>query len=161
MDAARGHSLGMIVASTLSSAGSLGIIVAYLTIFRSELSKITSVVFYVAVSNLLTSLGSLVGEPVDGSFACFWEGFVTNVFTLSSIYWCTIISHILDNIVCRGRSVKLVWQFHAIAWGIPTLVTFLPYVNASYGSPGGLGWCFIVPNSDGSTPGWAVVFWFW
>lgn len=48
---------------------------------------------------------------------------------------------------------------HIVCWGIPVLATVIPLSNATYGAPGGLGWCWVVPLA--STPKWAMKLWFW
>ena len=48
---------------------------------------------------------------------------------------------------------------HVVCWGIPVITTVIPLSNATYGAPGGLGWCWVVPTA--STPKWAMKLWFW
>ena len=48
---------------------------------------------------------------------------------------------------------------HVVCWGIPVIATLIPLSNATYGAPGGLGWCWVVPLA--STPKWAMKLWFW
>ena len=39
------------------------------------------------------------------------------------------------------------------------IATVISLSNATYGAPGGLGWCWVVPTA--STPKWALKLWFW
>jgi hypothetical protein len=110
------------------------------------------------ISTFLTSAGSMCGTPVDKSFCCWFEGIVTNVFTLSAIFWAAAITILMYSSVAS----RVPWKMHpfwgpAICWGVPVLVTVLPFLNQSYGSPGGeIGWCWLVDTE--SSPYWCVQF---
>lgn len=62
-------------------------------------------------------------------------------------------------IVVTGHMLEINWMHHAVAWGLPTLVTFLPLINVTYGAPDGMGWCWVVALP--SSPSWALTFWEW
>jgi len=46
-----------------------------------------------------------------------------------------------------------------LCWGIPIIVTFLPLINSTYGSPDEQDWCWVVSTSN--SPSWAPLFWYW
>ena len=57
------------------------------------------------------------------------------------------------------QKLEVRWWMHVLCWGIPVIATVIPLSNATYGAPGGLGWCWVVPTA--STPKWAMKLWFW
>ena len=77
----------------------------------------------------------------------------------SSVFWTIVIGLMLFTIVVYGKNFEITWWMHAICWGFPTILTFIIYVNATFGAPDGTGWCFIVPNDD--APSWSTEFWYW
>lgn len=147
----------MIVLSSISTAAALSVIVAFFS--APNLRKFLfsgsthDVIFWVTLSNMLSSLGSSMGEAPNGTAACYFQGLATNVFSLSSFYWVTYITYMLYVIVVLGRAPTVTWSAHIICWGVPLLATFLPFIDVTYGnddtSP---GWCFI-QGLDGSGGG--------
>jgi hypothetical protein len=131
-------------------------------VFSKELGKkpSTVAVFYMFISNMLTSFGSLTGAPADGSGACWFEGIVTNIFTLSSVLWTAVLTLMLYSLLVSKHPMKVTLLTHAICWGIPLLATFLPFIDSTYGSPGGAeDWCWVVTTDD--APAWVPVLWYW
>lgn len=158
MDLKRGDSVMMFVPSIASVIGAGIMMISYLSSRTLRKKESAEIVFYIGVSNFLTSLGSMMGEPVDRSAACWFEAIGTNIFSLSSMTWNVVLTYMLLMIVA-GRGFKLTWMIHVCAWGLPVIVTLLPFINATYGAPDGLGWCFVVPTR--STPTWGLLFWYW
>ena len=155
-------SIMMTVMSTISAAASLSILAAFSTYLRNKSSSrgLLQIIVFIALSNALTSFGSIVGYPADRTLACWWEGIVTNIFTLSSVYWCLDVTIILYYIVVVGRARTIGWVDHVLCWGIPVLATCIPFINFTYGSPGG-GWCFVVPYDDYVDSSSMSMLWFW
>jgi len=151
----------MTVMSAFSAAASISILVAF-AFFKSSARGLMRIIVYIAVSNLMASLGSIVGMPMDRSFACWWEGIVTNIFALSSIYWCLDVTVILYQIVVHSTARSIGIVDHVVCWGVPVLVTFLPFTTRfTYGAPGGEGWCFTVPVDDYHYSTDLSIMWFW
>eukprot|EP00300_Choanocystis_sp_HF-7_P023951 c25342_g1_i1.p1 GENE.c25342_g1_i1~~c25342_g1_i1.p1 ORF type:complete len:329 (+),score=42.95 c25342_g1_i1:52-1038(+) len=157
----RGETAMMFTCSLISILSTSCVLFA-LVMQRSFRNKQSSLVlFNLFSSQFLTSLGSLMGVPVDQSFACWFEGIVTNVFTLSSLFWAVVISWMLFEIV-GGKEGRVNLTICAvICYGIPLLVTLLPLINSTYGSPPPtyVGWCWVVDTKD--TPAWAPTLWYW
>ena len=117
------------------------------------------IILYLSLSNLLSSLGSVFGYAADKSAACYWEGVATNLFPIASVFWTLKITIILFDIIEYGKISELDYKTHVMCWGFPILVSFLPFINASYGAPDGSGWCFVIPN-DPESKMWTT-FWYW
>ena len=52
------------------------------------------------------------------------------------------------------------WAFHIVCWGFPVIVTLVPLTTSTYGTPGEVGWCWIV-NKDDNPPTWEPDLWYW
>ena len=92
-------------------------------------------VLFVFISHFLTSLGSLVGEPLPDSFACWYEGIMTNWFTLSSCCWIVFMSYQLYSVILRSTIVHISSWMHVVAWVAPLFVTLLPLAHMTYNPP--------------------------
>lgn len=156
----RGYTDLMFGISLTSALACLSILISYFLFWTHLMRKPSmEILFYVFLSNFLTSLGSMVGNPVSGSAACWFEGIITNVFTLSSILWTVVVVVLLYSVVAYKHPLAINLYFHVVCWGFPVLATFLPFVNSTYGAPEGMGWCWVIdlPN----TPLWAPELWYW
>ena len=117
-------------------------------------TKVTyQVLFYMFLSQLLTSLGSIVGLPAQQDFSCWWEGIVTNIFTLSAVFYNILLMYLLYTIMFTRKAMTAIRiHHHFICMGIPILSTLLPLINCTYAPP--LypipSWCFL--TSTLSTP---------
>lgn len=151
----------VIIVSALSAFFSIPFCFSYV-IFYAELSKKISyeILFYFFISNFFTSIGSVVGLPDETNLACWWEGIMTNIFTLSAINWITVLSAFLLFIIAdKKKYLHLNFIYHFVCWGIPVIFTFLPLINSTYGPPDGEGWCWVVDNE--TTPEWGAELWYW
>jgi len=151
------QSLLMTIFSVLSALGTLSIIISFLLFNSIKSKKSYEPIFYYAIATFLTSIGSTVGIPRDGSIACWFEGIVTNIFTLSSIAWILVINYAMYSILCNKQFI-ISYRIHLLCWTLPIIVTLLPLINTRYGTSDN-NWCFLVEKVD--TPSWAIAFWVW
>jgi len=156
----RGETREMFTFSLLSAISCLAVLVS-LFVFREDLKKkpATPVMFNIFISNLFTSIGSLPGVPIDQSFGCWFEGIVTNIFTLSALLWTVVITWVMYSTIAYRTTSPHSLLISSVCWGIPILATFLPFINSSYGAPSGEGWCWVIDTAR--TPDWGPQFWFW
>eukprot|EP00300_Choanocystis_sp_HF-7_P033462 c45810_g1_i1.p1 GENE.c45810_g1_i1~~c45810_g1_i1.p1 ORF type:complete len:343 (-),score=53.89 c45810_g1_i1:87-1067(-) len=158
---ARGNTKLMFSTSLISVLSTAAVIISLVCQpnFRRKQSSI--ILLNLFVSQFLTSLGSMVGEPEDKSVACWFEAIVTNIFTLSSVFWAVIVAWLLFATVRVFRKPVNLKLVAVLCYGIPTIVTFATFANASYGSPPpeAIGWCWVIETSR--TPAWAIEFWYW
>eukprot|EP00300_Choanocystis_sp_HF-7_P027242 c32321_g1_i1.p1 GENE.c32321_g1_i1~~c32321_g1_i1.p1 ORF type:complete len:364 (+),score=33.85 c32321_g1_i1:65-1093(+) len=158
----RGGTRLMFSTSLLSVVGTS---LAILTLSHEPNKRQTTIILLnLFTSQLLTSLGSVVGEPLDQTFACWWMGIVTNIFTLSSLFWAVVVTFLLFSTSfswMRARTRVNAIKVGLVCYGLPTFVTFIPLVHATYGAPppDRIGWCWVVPTNE--TPPWAMNFWYW
>ena len=156
----RGDTIIMFSLSLCSILLPLSAIVSIL-LFRRERNKSSMrILLYKFSADVLTSCGSLVGTPFTGSRACWFEGIVTNIFTLASILWTGVIMLLLYSVLAFKKPLGDHWAFHIICWGFPVIATIIPFSTSTYGAPGGLGWCWVVPKDD-NPPSWEPQLWYW
>jgi hypothetical protein len=145
---------------SISALACLCVILTY--IFFSEIRKLRYVelVFYIALNDFVASIGISLGSQNNNSFACYFQAIATNLCYLSSCFWTTVITFQVKQIVYSGKILKDLTPFHAICWGLPMVLTFLPLFSISLGrsdddSP---SWCFIT-NPRPGFPQWIETFW--
>uniref|UniRef100_A0A2N9ESE3 G-protein coupled receptors family 2 profile 2 domain-containing protein n=1 Tax=Fagus sylvatica TaxID=28930 RepID=A0A2N9ESE3_FAGSY len=103
-------------ASSLSFVGS-GFIVLCYVLFK-ELRKFSfKLVFYLALSDMLCSFFSMVGDPSKGFF-CYAQGYTTHFFCVASFLWTTTIAFTLHRTVVRHKTdvEDLEAMFHLYVW---------------------------------------------
>lgn len=149
--------LCMIIPSSFSMVATT-VMIAALWYHRRDLLKKQSfqILLYIAISDFMTAAGSVVGLPDTDTFACWWQGIVTNVFTLSSIFWNMVLMHLLLTI-CLFKPYKINIYTHLLCWGLPLAVTLIPLYNMTI--VGGDSWCFF--GETESSPPWGLIFWYW
>lgn len=159
MDINTGHTLAMLIVSVVSIAGSISMIVPF--IFFPELSRKPryEVLICCAVSNILYAMGTIPGNPRDGSFACTFMGFFSNAFSLCTCFWIYYIIYMIYDILVNENKFTLGFSAHFICWIIPIFLTVIPLVNTSYGTTEGSGWCWLKPHKN--TPDWLLQFYYW
>ncbi|QCD99270.1 G protein-coupled receptor [Vigna unguiculata] len=112
-------------ASSLSLAGSSFIVLCYL-LFK-ELRKFSfKLVFYLALSDMLCSFFSIIGDPFKGLF-CYAQGYSTHFFCVASFLWTTTIAFTLHRTVVKHKTdvEDLEAMFHLYVWGTSLVMTVM------------------------------------
>jgi hypothetical protein len=151
-------SLSMQVLSAISAASAL-LMIAVMEGMPPSSKKKTyfQMLRLIAISNFLTSIGSAMGYCAIRTPECFIQGLLTNIFTLSSIFWTTVLTASLFSIVYLEKPLTITLGQHIICWLLPTFVSFIPLVNTTYGPVG--NWCWVSETKN--TPSWGIPVWFW
>lgn len=149
----------MSIFSILSCCCSFLVLIIYLSSKTLKKSSHNEIIFYIGISDLLSSIGGSFGLVYENTIQCQVQAILTNIFPLSGIFWTTILVYIMIGIVANKKVVKVVtWKYHLIGWIIPIILTFLPLTTNRYGVLGGdRGWCFF--DRLDSTPKWTTLFW--
>jgi len=147
----------MQITSSVSAAAALTMVIAFFKVPGLQKKSYFQLQFFVAVSNLLTSIGSAIGAVETGTVACWFQGMLTNIFTLSSIHWTTVMTFSLFSIVYFEKQIDINLWVHLYCWVPPILASVLPLINTTYGNAG--NWCWVVETKH--TPSWGYMFWFW
>jgi uncharacterized membrane protein len=143
----------------LSCLCSVTLIFIYLTHQSLRYSINNEIIFYIAISDLLSGIGGGIGLVDDGTLLCQFQAIITNIFPLCGIYWTSVLVYLMVGIVANERVIKKIdWKIHFIGWIFPTLITLLPLTTNRYGVAGdNHGWCFI--DRLDSSPSWSTLFW--
>ncbi|GAB5361410.1 hypothetical protein AAMO2058_000710900 [Amorphochlora amoebiformis] len=139
------------VVSSLSFLGSLGIIALYLKYPQLQ-NFSNALVLCQATAELFYSISNFIGNPTDGSAACYIQAGMQSYFILSAVFWNGILSYVIHNAVNYPEKIlgisKKMPRYHGYCWGIPFIATLLPAATLSYGNS--VGWCWIKSSQAGS-----------
>jgi len=99
-------------------------------------------VFFLALSDTLASLGRLYGKPGSG-FWCTLQSFQTNIFDLCSLFWVASVATVINQVRVDTQfdGEKYIRNCHMIIWPLALIISILPFTTDSYGPAG--GWCWI------------------
>ena len=156
----RGNTIIMFALSLSSVLLPLSAMLSILLFKRERNKSSMRILLYKFTADILTSAGSTVGNPYSASRACWFEGIVTNIFTLASILWTGVIMLVLYSVLAFKKPLGDHWAFHVICWGLPVIATVIPFSTSTYGAPGGMGWCWVVSKDD-NPPSWEPQLWYW
>ncbi|KAJ9702136.1 hypothetical protein PVL29_004056 [Vitis rotundifolia] len=134
-------------ASSLSFVGSGFIVLCYL-LFK-ELRKFSfKLVFYLALSDMLCSFFSIIGDPSQGFF-CYAQGYTTHFFCVASFLWTTTIAFTLHRTVVRHKTdvEDLESMFHLYVWGTSLVMTVIRSIGNDHGHLG--VWCWTQRGQTG------------
>ncbi|XP_065863980.1 G-protein coupled receptor 1 [Euphorbia lathyris] len=127
-------------ASTLSFLGSSFIVLCY--VLFKELRKFSfKLVFYLALSDMLCSFFSIIGDPSKGFF-CIAQGYTTHFFCVASFLWTTTIAFTLHRTVVKHKAdvEDLEAIFHLYVWGTSLVMTVIRSIGNEHGHLG--AWCW-------------------
>ncbi|XP_020571344.1 G-protein coupled receptor 1 isoform X3 [Phalaenopsis equestris] len=127
-------------AAGLSLAGSAFIVLCY--ILFKELRKFSfKLVFFLALSDMLCSFFSLVGEPSNGLF-CYAQDYSAHFFCIASFLWTTTIAFTLHRTVVKHKTDVEDFGsiFHLYVWGTSFAMTVIRSIGSDYGPIG--AWCW-------------------
>ncbi|XP_071917422.1 G-protein coupled receptor 1 isoform X2 [Coffea arabica] len=137
-------------ASTFSFIGSGFIVLCYL-LFK-ELRKFSfKLVFFLALSDMLCSFFSIIGDPSKGFF-CYAQGYTTHFFCVASFLWTTTIAFTLHRTVVRHKTdvEDLEPMFHLYVWGTSGVVTVIRSISNDHGHISRIGaWCWAQTGRTG------------
>ncbi|OMJ78973.1 hypothetical protein SteCoe_21100 [Stentor coeruleus] len=129
----------LLVSNTLSLLGSLFVMTAFL-VFKSIRSFSFRLVFFMSTADFIHSI-SLMLPPYNSW--CIIQGATLTFSALSSTLWSFCIAFALYNSAIKeNMNIKRyqVW-FFLISYGLPLILTIIPFVFDSYGPA--KGWCWI------------------
>ena len=145
----QGSTATMFGVSLASMLASLSIIITFL-VFRKHMQTKKAMVLYLYMfgCHLMTSASMMAGSPLNGSNECWYQGIVSNWFTMAAIMWTILVLLLLHSNIAYPKPLDISRYHHALCWGLPTLLTFLPLSNSSYGASHGSGLCRVIGPSQ-------------
>ncbi|BBG95039.1 G-protein-coupled receptor 1 [Prunus dulcis] len=144
-------------AASLSFVGS-GFIVLCYVLFK-ELRKFSfKLVFYLALSDMLCSFFSMVGDPSRGFF-CYSHGYSTHFFCVASFLWTTTIAFTLHRTVVRHKTdvEDMEAMFHLYVWGTSLVMTVVRSIGNNHSHLG--TWCWSQSGRTGKSS--SAISWFY
>eukprot|EP01032_Pedospumella_encystans_P020686 gene20686-23494_t len=145
----------------IASAVGCGLIVlTYLFFPNLRKLRYVELVFYVAINDLMASIGMTFGPSENGSAECWYQGLSSTGNYLSSVFWTSLITYQMYQVVVNeGKVVKNMFYVHCFCWGVPLLLTFIPLSTSTYANPDDEAtWCFVADRHN--SPPWSQLFWF-
>ena len=121
-------------------------------IFCLSLSEfICSVVSFIKSNSILTS---------NTDTLCIVQGFLSNLFEISSICWTTTIS--ISILLATksseiGKIPKFYCYFFLYSYVLPSILSSGPLITGSYGPAGAWCWMNLRDNSDNISLTWAII----
>ena len=145
----QGSTATMFGVSLASMLASLSIVITFL-VFRKKMQTKKAMVLYLYIfgCHLMTSASMMVGSPLNGSKECWYQGIISNWFTMSAIMWTILVLLLLYSNIAYPKPLEISIYHHALCWGLPTLLTFLPLSNSTYGISNGNGYCRVIGPSQ-------------
>jgi len=149
-----------LVAAGLSIIGSFLTIVSFL-ISRDKKQKMNQLVFFLALTDLGTSAGIVVGQVVALKYTggqpmqfCVLIRALLQFFIVSSFFWTTCIAiHMYRAINHLPQYKALYASFHIFSWGVPLVLTVIELLGDMIVRAEGAPWCNLKTQ-----PEW--IFWF-
>jgi hypothetical protein len=152
--------LALRIISAISCASSSLVLFLYLSSFDLQKTTFHKIIFYVCFCDFCSSVGFMIGFPLENSLACWFQALLINIFPVASVFWVTVISYMLYmNVFRRDHTTELLsWKVHLICWLLPIVVTLFPLITNKYGPLNERsGMCFIAERSN--SPSWTLAFW--
>ena len=149
-------SLQMQIPGIFSIIGCLMIITVYLAYPSLRCKRHIELVFYVALNDLVASVGACFGF-VESGWQCSFQSFSTTYNYLVSMFWSVVISYQLYVIVGQGDFSKDLQFAHMICWILPLILTLIPLSTSSYGlEDDNWGWCYLI-SKPGFSNEWLLL----
>jgi hypothetical protein len=106
------------------------------------------VIFYISLSCFIGN-ATVFSKAPSNYYLCYFQGLLQQFFYPASWLWTTILTYLLYSLVILKKIDLEWWKMHAIGWGIPILITFVPLSTDSYGiEPDDDDWCWLHPQHN-------------
>lgn len=144
-----------LVCCSLSIIGALFIIVVYFSMKRLRGMFAFRLIMYLATSDLLFSAAMWLGPLDHEESMCMLQAVAISLFGLSTVLWTMAIALTMYLVVLsKCRNVEIHEGLMVlICYGVPIVVSLLPFFSGSYGSS--LEWCGLQNNRNGAI--WQVI----
>eukprot|EP01084_Bolivina_argentea_P139961 246176_1 len=144
-----------VVASLLSFLGASFIIANFFAFDEFRTNFAFKLILFVAIGDVINSIGNFMGSPEDGTFLCGAQAFCTQFGDITSFGWVTAIAWTIYNVIRREepptRELVEKWykRIHFVIWPVTLLLSILPMTTGSYGNDNGLCWITFSPSPAG------------
>lgn len=141
--------------SAISFLGGLFVVTSFLCFDKLRAKFAFEHVANMALADMGSCFTYFLGAPRDRSPLCTSQAVLQQYFELASVLWATVIATTLSLAIWwRVAPPADEWRpaIYGVAWGLPMLVSLLPFSTGSYGSAG--AWCWIRPKPRAESHAW-------
>ncbi|XP_066267695.1 cyclic AMP receptor-like protein A [Branchiostoma lanceolatum] len=134
------------IRKTVASLSLIGCLfmIAVIWLFRKYRSFVQRLILYLSIAALLDDVSYLMGDLHPDGTLCNFQAFLLTFFEWSVLLWvCCITFNLTLNIIWMTRTDKYEIVYHVLSWGVPLILSCLPFIGNHYGPAG--AWCWI-PN---------------
>jgi hypothetical protein len=128
-------SLAMQITGGLACLASLAPILTYLMFPGVRRLRYCELVVYVAINELICSLGIALGGVANGTVACRFQAFSTTAEPVAAGFWTAVIAYQLYYAVHYNGVIRNMLYFHLLCWLWPVIMTLLPLSTGPYANP--------------------------
>ena len=101
-------SLTEIILGSISAFSCFLVVIVYIMLRDLRKLRYVELAFYVALSDMMGSIGLSLGSQNDYTFACTFQSIITSWFYLSSAYWNTVITYqVYRVVILEGNNIIL------------------------------------------------------
>ena len=149
----------MRVSSALTICGCLAVVFVYTAHESIRQKNINKVVFYICMCQIGGAVGTMIGQPRNGSAECYTQALLTNFFPFAYTLWTSVTAYMLYRVIHRLTPLDIFSPYiQGLCWGVPLVLTLLPLTTDTFGNEdSNRGWCFY--KSVKASPEWTVTFW--
>ena len=136
------------------------VLLTYLLFPELRNMRYVELVFYVSLNDFLASIGAVMGDTTHNTGECWFQALTSQYNYISSIFWTTVITFQVWLVINKGHLLTKddMIYMHYICWGLPLLLTILPFTTSTYGAADDdQPFCFFANTSR--SPSWAELFW--
>lgn len=126
--------------------------------------KISITIFFITISDTITTIGYLLGTPNDNTLLCTIQGYLTTTFPICSICWTTITSYIIfkywkDK---NKNEMYISHKFQFIVWLSCLSYGFLPFTTSKYGCDDDDDncWCYVTHRESNPHSIWTSIWYY-
>ena len=124
-----------IVIGSISAIACLLVVLTYFIFKDIRCLRCVELSVYVALSDMLASIGLAIGAQTSYSVACTFQTFLTTWFYLSSAFWNVVITYqVYIVVIRRDKIIQNLTYFHIFCWIFPLFLTLMPLTTNGYGN---------------------------
>ncbi|XP_069103712.1 cyclic AMP receptor-like protein A isoform X2 [Argopecten irradians] len=128
--------------------------IAVIWLFKKYAAFSQRLILYLSIGALLDSIAYLMGGLRPDGPMCDFQAWWMTFFDWTVLLWvCCITFNLYLNVIKMITKESLEWVYHVLCWGLPLLLSCLPFIGNHYGPAG--AWCWIADNWH-----WRVGIWY-
>ncbi|XP_060080370.1 cyclic AMP receptor-like protein A isoform X1 [Ylistrum balloti] len=128
--------------------------ISVIWLFKKYAAFSQRLIMYLSIGALLNSISYLMGGLRPDGPLCDFQAWWMTFFDWTVLLWvCCITFNLYLNVIKMITKESLEWVYHVLCWGLPLVLSCLPFIGNHYGPAG--AWCWIEDNWH-----WRVGIWY-